>query len=88
MKLIPNKGMLIVKQDDAAATFREGKSKIIAPEAAKERPRRGTVVEAGEGTAYAAKDRVWFSAYAGNEVKIDEDTFLFMRGEDVLAKEG
>ena len=68
---------------------------IIIPDTAKEKPTEGKVIAAGPGRrdekghliAMDVKkgDRVLFSKYSGNEVKIDNEDYLILREEDVLA---
>ncbi len=74
----------------------EEKSKggIIIPDSAKEKPAEGKVISAGNGKilengeirALDVKegDRILFSKYSGNEVKIDGEDYLIMREDDVL----
>jgi chaperonin GroES len=67
---------------------------IIIPDTAKEKPQEGTVVEAGPGKLddsgkripiqVKKGDRVLFSKYAGNDVKIDGKEYIFMREDDIL----
>jgi chaperonin GroES len=67
---------------------------IIIPDTAKEKPQEGKVVEAGPGKlddngkriALQVKkgDRILFSKYAGNDVKIDGKEYIFMREDDIL----
>jgi len=68
---------------------------IYLPDQAKEKPRQGTVEALGDGKcledgsrgAFQVKpgDRVLFSSYAGNDVKVDEEEYLVMGEEDILA---
>ena len=68
---------------------------ILLPEQAKEKPKQGTVEALGDGKKLEdgtrAKfqvepgNRVLFSSYAGNEVKVDGDEYLVMGEEDILA---
>lgn len=65
-------------------------SGIIIPDAAKEKPLKGTVVAAGQGTkdepmVVKEGDEVLFGKYAGSEIKLDDEIFLIMRQQDVLA---
>ncbi len=70
------------------------KGGIVLPETAKEKPQEGEVVAVGpgrlleNGTRVAIDlkvgDRVLFSKYAGNEVKIDDEEYLIMREADIL----
>ena len=67
---------------------------IIIPDTAKEKPQEGKVVEAGPGKLddsgkripmqVKKGDRVLFSKYAGNDVKIDGKEYTFMREDDIL----
>lgn len=71
------------------------KSGIVLPDTAKEKPQQGEVIAVGPGRLLEngqratidlkAGDKVFFSKYAGNEVKIEEDEFLILREMDILA---
>ncbi len=71
------------------------KGGIIIPDTAKEKPQQGRVIavglgrlnEKGERVPMEVKenDRVLFSKYAGNEIKIDGVEYLIMREDDILA---
>ncbi|MCQ4573849.1 MAG: co-chaperone GroES [Candidatus Brocadiales bacterium] len=68
---------------------------ILLPESAKEKPREGKVVELGDGKLLKSGqrvksqlkkgDRVIFSSYGGTEVIIDDEEYLIMSEEDILA---
>jgi chaperonin GroES len=70
------------------------KSGIVLPETAKEKPQEGEVIAVGSGRLLEtgqrvpidlkAGDKILFSKYAGNEVKIDDADYLIMRETDVL----
>ncbi|NHM28455.1 co-chaperone GroES [Desulfofundulus sp. TPOSR] len=70
------------------------KGGIVLPETAKEKPQEGEVVAVGPGRLLEngtrvpidlkVGDRVLFSKYAGNEVKIDDEEYLIMREADIL----
>lgn len=64
-------------------------SGIIIPDAAKERPQRGTVVAAGPGKdgAMTVKegDVIIHSKHAGLETEIDGKKYLIMRESDIFA---
>ncbi|MFZ5645171.1 MAG: co-chaperone GroES [Bacillota bacterium] len=70
------------------------KGGIVLPDTAKEKPQEGEVVAVGSGrlldngtrVAIDLKvgDKVLFSKYAGNEVKINEVEYLIMREADIL----
>jgi len=69
---------------------------IIIPDTAKEKPQEGEVVavgagrilENGERQAPDVKvgDKILFGKYAGTEVKYEDEEFLIMREDDILAK--
>ncbi|ABO51378.1 chaperonin Cpn10 [Desulforamulus reducens MI-1] len=71
------------------------KSGIVLPDTAKEKPQQGEVVAVGPGRLLEngqraaldlkAGDKVFFSKYAGNEVKLDEEEYLILREMDILA---
>lgn len=63
---------------------------IIIPDTAKEKPQRGTVVAAGQGTKDEAMvlkegDEVLYGKYAGTELQYEGTKYLIMRQSDVLA---
>lgn len=70
------------------------KSGIVLPDTAKEKPQEGEVVSVGSGRLLETGqrvpidlkpgDRILFSKYAGNEVKIDDVEYLIMREADIL----
>lgn len=65
-------------------------SGIIIPDSAKEKPLKGTVIAAGNGTkdeemVLKQGDTVIFGKYAGTEVEFEGEKYLIMRQSDVLA---
>lgn len=90
---VPLAGRILAKRKDDVETSQGG---IIIPENAKEKQSEGTViVVGGERTdAYGKKvpvqlvegDRIIFGKYAGVEVKIDHETYLTMKEEEVLMR--
>jgi chaperonin GroES len=68
---------------------------IFLPESAKNKPSRGTVVSVGDGKLLAdgsrsplqvkKGDRVLFTSYGPDEIKLGEEMYLLMREDDVLA---
>ncbi|MCX7825140.1 MAG: co-chaperone GroES [Verrucomicrobiae bacterium] len=70
------------------------KGGIIIPDTAKEKPQEGKVIALGTGKVdedgkkipFEVKkgDRVLIPKYGGTEVKIDEETYLIMKEEDIL----
>jgi len=71
------------------------KGGIIIPDTAKEKPMEGEVVAVGDGkilddgkrVALDVKpgNRVLFGKYAGTEIKIEDQDYVIMREEEILA---
>lgn len=65
-------------------------SGIIIPDSAKEKPLKGTVLAAGNGTkdeemVVKEGDVVLYGKYAGTEIEVDGEKYLIMRQSDILA---
>ncbi|MDR0506090.1 MAG: co-chaperone GroES [Dysgonamonadaceae bacterium] len=63
---------------------------IIIPDSAKEKPLKGEIVAAGNGTkdeemVLKKGDQVLYGKYAGTEIELEGEKFLIMRQSDVLA---
>lgn len=92
MKLKPLGDKIIVERLEGETKTKGG---IVLPDSAKEKPKEGKVIAVGEGklldSGNRAKpsvkkgDRIVFTSYAGNEVKIEGTEYLIMSEEDVLA---
>jgi len=92
MKVRPLHDRILVKR---IGTQEVKKGSIIIPDTAKEKPQEGEVVAAGkgkfldDGTKLTLEvkegDRVLFGKYAGNEIKIEDQEYLILREDDVLA---
>ncbi|HEX4591504.1 MAG TPA: co-chaperone GroES [Gemmataceae bacterium] len=94
MKLKPLGDRIIVRRTEAADKSAGG---VIIPDAAKQKPQRGTVLAVGPGKMLKdgsrrplqvrEGDRVLFTAWAGDEFKEKSsgETILVMHEEDVLA---
>ncbi len=71
------------------------KSGIVLPDTAKEKPQKGTVVAVGPGKVLdngqklplevKVGDKVLFAKYAGTEVKVDEEEYMVLKENDILA---
>ncbi|MFW6162001.1 MAG: co-chaperone GroES [Planctomycetota bacterium] len=91
-KIKPLGDRIVVKRLEAEETTAGG---IVLPDAAQEKPKQGEVVAVGEGKmgdegerlpmSVSAGDRIVFASYAGTEVTVDDEDYLIMREEDVLA---
>jgi len=73
------------------------KSGIVLPDTAeKEKPEKGEVIAVGEGKLndegkriplnVQKGDKIIFSKYGPDEIKIDEEELLIIKQEDILAK--
>ena len=66
------------------------KSGIVLPGSAQEKPQMAQVVAVGPGTEEVRMevkegDKVIFSKYAGNEIKVDGEDLILMSQKDILA---
>jgi chaperonin GroES len=84
---------VIVKRVDAEEKSKGG---IIIPDTAKEKPQEGQVIAVGPGgrdengklvpMGVKAGDRVLFGKYSGTEIKVDDEDYLILREDEILAK--
>jgi len=92
MKVRPlNDRVLVLRTEEEDKTS----GGIIIPDTAKEKPQEGKVIAVGTGKVndkgeripleVKGNDRILFSKYAGNEIKIDGVEHLIMREDDILA---
>ena len=72
----------------------EVKGGIIIPDSAKEKPMEAKVIALGTGKIEDGKkldfnvevgDKVLIGKYSGTEVKIDDETFILVREDEILA---
>jgi chaperonin GroES len=92
MNLKPLGDRLVVQRQEAGDKTKGG---TILPDTAKEKPQIGKVLAVGDGKILKdgkrqdlqvkKGDTILFSAYAGDEFKLDNEKVLLMREEDVLA---
>ena len=71
-------------------------SGIIIPDTAKEKPQQGEIIAVGPGGRdeagklipldVKAGDRVLFGKYSGTEIKVDDEDYLILREDEILAK--
>ena len=70
------------------------KSGIIIPDTAKEKPQEGEVVAVGLGKLekghrvpidVVVGDRILFGKYTGNDITVDNQEYLILREEEILA---
>ena len=91
MKLVPLNDRVVLKQLVAEETTKSG---IVLPGQAQEKPQQAEVVAVGPGGMVDGKevkmevkvgDKVIYSKYSGTEVKIDEEEYIIVRQNDILA---
>ncbi|HAZ36667.1 MAG TPA: co-chaperone GroES [Clostridiaceae bacterium] len=91
MNLRPLGDRVVIKKIEAKETTKSG---ILLPENAKEKPQEAEVVAVGPGGLVDGKevrmevkagDRVIFSKYSGNDIKIDGEEYTILKQEDILA---
>lgn len=91
MKLVPLGDKVVLRQLVAEETTKSG---IVLPGQAKEKPQQAEVIAVGPGGMVDGKeitmqvkvgDRVIFSKYAGTEVKLDEEEFIIVKQNDIVA---
>ena len=83
---------VVVERDETEEKTAGG---IYIPDAAKDKPSRGTIIAIGTGKLLddgtrgemqvKKGDRVLFTSYAPETIKIDDDEFLLMSESDILA---
>ena len=86
MKVIPLGSRLLIKPVVEEKRTQGG---IVLPETAKEKPMKAQVIEVGkevEDLDVKAGDMVLYSKYAGTEIKIDDEDYIVVDQDDVLAK--
>ncbi|MCA8991638.1 MAG: co-chaperone GroES [Planctomycetaceae bacterium] len=91
-RIVPLGDKVVIKRQEAEATTAGG---IVLPDSAQDKPQRGEVVSVGDGhvkrdgtrVALTVKegDRVIFSSYAGDEIKVGDEEYLLLREGDILA---
>jgi len=73
------------------------KGGIIIPDSAKEKPQEGEVIAVGSGRREKGElipldvkpgDRVLFGKYSGNDIVIDDEEYMILKEDEILAKLG
>ena len=92
MKVRPLYDRILVKRVEEETKTAGG---LFIPDTAKEKPQKGQVVAVGNGKLQddgtirkldvKEGDKVQFSKYSGNEIKMDGVEHLIMREDDILA---
>lgn len=91
MKLVPLGDRVVLKQVEAEETTASG---IVLPGQAQEKPQQAEVIAVGPGGVVDGKevkmevkpgDQVIYSKYAGTEVKLEEEEYIVVRQNDIVA---
>ncbi len=95
VQVTPLHDRVLVKRIEEKETVRGG---IIIPDTAKEKPQEGEVIAVGAGKLtdkgeripldVKAGDRILFGKYSGTDIKIEDEEYLILREEEILAKLG
>jgi chaperonin GroES len=94
VNVTPLHDRVLIKRIEEKETVKGG---IIIPDTAKEKPQEGEVIAVGAGKIekgervpmdVKAGDRILFGKYSGTEIKLDDQEYLILREEEILAKLG
>jgi chaperonin GroES len=92
MKIRPLHDRVLVKRTEEDSTSAGG---IVIPDSATEKPAKGEIIAVGNGKILdsgeiraldlKAGDKVLFGKYSGTEVKVEDEEYLVMREDDIMA---
>ena len=91
VNVTPLHDRVLVRRLEEKETAKGG---IIIPDTAKEKPHEGEVMAVGAGKIEKGKrvpldvkvgDRILFGKYTGNEILVDDQEYLILREEEILA---
>lgn len=91
MKLTPLGDRVVLKQVMAEETTKSG---IVLPGQSKEKPQQAEIIAVGPGGVIDGKEvtmqvkvgqQVIYSKYAGTEVKLDDEEYIIVKQNDILA---
>ncbi|HXT87613.1 MAG TPA: co-chaperone GroES [Verrucomicrobiae bacterium] len=94
VNITPLHDRVIVKRIEEKESVKGG---IIIPDTAKEKPQEGEIVAVGSGKREKGElipldvkvgDRILFGKYSGNEIKVDDEEYLILKEDEILAKIG
>ena len=87
MRIKPFEDRVLVEPEEV--TESKTKQGIILPDTAKEKPRRGKVVEVGTDEELAEKikvgDTVVYAKFTGDEIEFEGKNYLIISRSDILA---
>ena len=84
ISLKPIGNRVVAKRTEKEKTTKGG---IILPESAKQQQETAVVIEIGDGKdiSVAIGDTILMDKYASQDVKIDEEEFIVVKAEDIIA---
>lgn len=87
MNIRPLGERVVIKRSQAEETTKSG---IVLTGASKEKPQEAEVVSVGPGTSEVKMevkvgDKVLFSKYAGNEIKLEGVEYIILSQSEILA---
>jgi len=91
IQVTPLHDRVLVRRLEEKETAKGG---IIIPDTAKEKPQEGEVMAVGAGKIEKGQrippdvkvgDRILFGKYTGSDIKIDDQEYLILREEEILA---
>jgi chaperonin GroES len=94
VNITPLHDRVLVRRLEEKETVKGG---IIIPDTAKEKPQEGEVIAVGSGRRekgelipldVKAGDRILFGKYSGNDIKIEDEEYLILKEDEILAKIG
>jgi chaperonin GroES len=94
VNVTPLHDRVLVRRLEEKETVKGG---IIIPDTAKEKPQEGEIIAVGAGRIekgeripldVKAGDRVLFGKYSGNEIRVEDQEYLILKEDEILAKIG
>lgn len=92
MAIQPLGDRVLVKALESESKTKGG---IVLPDSAKEKPQRGEIIAVGSGKLLEdgskkslevkVGDKILYGKYAGTEIKVEDQEYLILREEDILA---
>jgi len=92
LQITPLHDRVLVRRLEEKESVRGG---IIIPDTAKEKPQEGEVMAVGAGKLEKGHripvdvkvgDRILFGKYTGSDIRIDDQDYLILREEEILAR--
>ena len=92
MAIQPLADRVLVKALEAETKTKGG---IVLPDTAKEKPQKGEIIAVGTGKfledgtkkhlEVKVGDKILYGKYTGTEIKVEDEEYLILREEDILA---